>query len=202
MSCQSDAARFPDVPIADFQKAVQFFENGRHYSGAEAVFHLLASRPDCAWALWIYNRIPGVATLTEALYRFIAAHRNAGYLVTRALWGTQVEPARYTIASSLFARAIALIYLIAFVSFGRQVRGLIGAQGIQPVSEFFAQVTRQIGPNGFWQLPTVLWIRSEYGLESIVWGGAVIAGVAALGRPHTAGQKPSSSCCSFITFPS
>jgi lipase maturation factor 1 len=187
---QTDAGRFPDVPVSEFQKAVQLFEGGRHYSAAEAVSHLMASRPDGAWAPWMSQNVPGVALITEALYRFIAAHRNAGYQVTRALWGSRVEPAAYTIASSLFARAIALIYLIAFVSFGRQVRGLIGAQGIQPVTEFFNAVVRQLGPNGFWQVPTLFWwIRSEFGLESIVWGGAVIAGVAAIGRPHTSGQK-------------
>jgi predicted DCC family thiol-disulfide oxidoreductase YuxK len=187
---QTDAGRFPDVPVSEFQKAVQLFEGGSRYSGAEAVFHLLASRPATAWALWLYQLVPGVALITEALYRFIAAHRNAAYSVTRALWGKQVRPPQYTVASSLFARAIALIYLFAFASFGRQVRGLIGAQGIQPVTEFFTEVLRQLGPNGFWRVPTIFWwIRSEFGLESIVWGGAVIAGVAAIGRPHTSGQK-------------
>jgi lipase maturation factor 1 len=187
---QTDAGRFPGVSVSEFQKAVQFFEGDRHYSGAEAVSRLVGFHPGGAWAPWMYKNVPGVAAITEALYRFVAAHRNAGYQVTRALWGVKVEPATYTIASSLFARIIALIYLIAFVSFGRQVRGLIGSQGIQPVSEFFNAVARQLGPNGFWQVPTLFWwIRSEFGLESIVWGGAVIAGVAAIGRPHTSGQK-------------
>ncbi len=188
---QTDAGRFPDVPVSEFQKAVQLFEGGSRYSGAEAVFHLLASRPAATgWALRLYQLVPGVALITEALYRFIAAHRNAAWRVTRALWGTQVRPPQYTVASSLFARAIALIYLFAFASFGRQVRGLIGAQGIQPVTEFFTEVVRQLGPHSFWRVPTLFWwIRSEFGLESIVWGGAVIAGVAAIGRPHTSGQK-------------
>jgi lipase maturation factor 1 len=187
---QTDAGRFPDVPVSEFQKAVQFFDGDSHYSAAEAVFHLIALHPGGAWALWLYQLVPGVAVIAEALYRLIAAHRNAGYRVTRAFWGSKVQPPRYTVASSLFARAIALIYLFAFVSFGRQVRGLIGSQGIQPVTEFFTEVVRQLGPHSFWQLPTIFWwIHSEFGLESIVWGGAVIAGVAAIGRPHTSGQK-------------
>jgi lipase maturation factor 1 len=187
---QTAGGRFPDVPVSEFQKAVQFFEGGSRYSGAQAVSHLVSSRPGGGWAPWMYQNVPGAGSIAEALYRFIAAHRNAGYMVTRALWGSRVEPPSYIIASSLFARAIALIYLIAFVSFGRQVRGLIGAQGIQPVTEFFSEVVRQFGSNGFWQVPSIFWwIHSEFGLESIVWGGAVIAGVAAIGRPHTSGQK-------------
>ena len=187
---QTAADRFPGVPVSEFRKAVQLFDGDRHYSGAEAVFHLFASRPDGAWALWIFHHVPGVAAVSEGLYRFVAAHRNAGYKITRALWGPTVEPARYTVASALFVRALALIYLIALVSFGRQVRGLIGAQGVQPVIEFFSEVVRQLGPHGFWQVPTIFWwVHSEFGLESIVWGGAVIAGVAAIGRPLTSGQR-------------
>ena len=137
---QSAARRFPDVPRSDFQKAVQYFENGKRYSGAEAVLHLLASVPGWHWTLWLYQHIPGLAAFTEWLYAFVAGHRNAGYRVSRALWGKSAENASYSIASSLFSRALALIYLIAFASFGRQIRGLIGAQGILPVAEFLVEV--------------------------------------------------------------
>ena len=187
---QTAAPRFPDVPLADFRQAVQFFDGNQHYAAAQAVFRLLATRPGAGWPLWIYQKVPGVAAITEALYRFIAAHRNAGHRITRLLWGTEVVPAQYTIASSIFARLIALIYLIAFVSFGRQVRGLIGAQGVQPITEFFSEVVRQLGPNAFWRVPTVFWwIHSDFGLLMITWSGAVIAGVAAIGRPHKPGQR-------------
>ncbi|HWF10294.1 MAG TPA: lipase maturation factor family protein [Bryobacteraceae bacterium] len=187
---QTAARRFRDVPESEFRGSVQLFERGQRYSAAEAVARLIASRPDGAWALWVYQHLPGAAPLAEFLYRFIAAHRDAGYRITRALWGAAPRPATYKIASSWFARAIGLIYLIAFVSFGRQVRGLIGAQGIQPVTEYFTEIVRQFGPAGFWQSPTIFWwVHSDYGLESIVWGGAVVAGVAAIGRPHTSGQK-------------
>jgi predicted DCC family thiol-disulfide oxidoreductase YuxK len=187
---QTAARRFRDVPESEFRRSIQLFERGQRYSAAEAVARLVASRPDGAWALWAYRHIPGLAALAEFLYRFVAAHRDAGYRITRVLWGATPRPATYRVASSWFARAIALIYLIAFVSFGRQVRGLIGAQGIQPVTEYFAEIVRQFGSAGFWQTPTLFWwVHSDFGLESIVWGGAVVAGVAAIGRPHTSGQK-------------
>jgi lipase maturation factor 1 len=189
---QTAAIRFPDVPLADFHRAVQYFEGDEHFSAAEAVFHLSQQVPAgfANLPLWLYGHLPGFAPMAELLYRLVATHRNAGYAITRALWGKRVEPSTYVIASSLFARAIALIYLIAFISFGRQVRGLIGAQGIQPVTAFLEAVTRQFGSLALWRVPTIFWwIHSEYGLLSIVWGGAVIAFVAAIGRPHTAGQK-------------
>ena len=114
----------------------------------------------------------------------------SGYKVTRALWGKSVEKPSYRIASSLFSRTLALIYVIAFASLGRQIRGLIGARGIQPVTELLAEVTRQFGASGFWRAPTLFWwANSEYALESIVWGGAVLACAAAIARPHSSGQK-------------
>ncbi len=187
---QTAGKRFASVSFADFRQAVQLFEGERRSGGAEAVFHLLAHYAGATWPLWIYRHIPGIAPLTQALYRFIAAHRTLGYRVTRALWGRNPVPATWNTASSYFARAIGLIYLVAFVSFGRQVRGLIGSQGIQPVTEFFSEVIRQLGGSGYWQVPTIFWwVHSEFGLESIVWGGAVIAAVAAFGRPHTSGQR-------------
>ena len=187
---QKVAARFPDVPAEDFRKSVQFFEDGHRYSGAEAVFRLLALAPGFAWALWFYTNIPGLAALAEAAYRFVANHRNAGYKLTRALWGSRVEPPGYTFAASLFSRAVAFVYLIAFISFGRQVRGLIGEKGVQPVVETLAQLYKQLGPSAVWRVPTLFWwAHSEFALLSIVWGGAVLAFVAAIAKPHTGGQK-------------
>ena len=192
---QTAGKRFAAVPFADFRQAVQLFvgdkpETRKRYGGAEAVFHLLAHYAHATWPLWLYLHVPGLAPLAEALYRFVAGHRNLGYRVTRALWGPTPLPATYNTAAAWFARAIGLIYMVAFVSFGRQVRGLIGSDGIQPVTEFFSEVIRQYGSSGFWKVPTVFWwVHSEFGLESIVWGGAVIAGVAAVGRAHTSGQR-------------
>ena len=187
---QTAAGRFPNVPRSDLQKAVQYFDDGQRYQGAEAVFHLLASVPGWRWTLWHYQHIPGFAAFTKWLYAYVASHRNTGYKVTRALWGKSVEKPSYSIASSLFSRALALIYCIAFVSFGRQIRGLIGAQGILPVTEFLTEATRQFGASRFWQVPTLCWwANSEYALESVVWGGAVLAFVAAIAHPHSSGQK-------------
>jgi len=189
-SYQTGARRFPEVPVDNFKKAVHFFKDGKVYSGAEAVYQLGATIPGREWRLWIFYRVPGFAALAQLVYGFIAAHRNAGYWITRVLWGKRPQPPKYSVASGLFLRALALIYMIAFISFGRQVRGLIGATGIQPFTEFLSEVTRRFGSSGFWLVPTLFWwTHSEFALLSIVWGGALLAFVAAVGRPHTAGQR-------------
>ncbi|HWE49863.1 MAG TPA: lipase maturation factor family protein, partial [Bryobacteraceae bacterium] len=190
VSYQTGARRFPDVAVNDFKKAVHLFKDGKTYTGAEAVFQLAATLPERAWQLWLFYRVPGFAALAGWAYGFVAAHRNAGFRITRLFWGKRVPPPQYTVASRYFLRALAFIYMIAFISFGRQVRGLIGEQGIQPVTEFLGEVSKRYGSSGFWLVPSLFWwANSEFALLSIVWGGAVLAFVAAIGRPHTAGQR-------------
>jgi predicted DCC family thiol-disulfide oxidoreductase YuxK len=179
---QKGAKRFPEVPVADFKKAVQLFEDGRHYSGAEAVFRLKGG-------FWprMYALIPAVF---EWLYRLVAANRDTGYKITRLLWGSHVKPSTYERASGWFARGIALIYLIAFISFARQIRGLIGENGILPVIDFLPLVSRSYPSGATFVAPTLFWwANGDFALESIAWGGAVLAFVAMIGRPHTGGQK-------------
>lgn len=69
------AHRFPDLPGEQLQRAVHLVRNdGRVFSGAEAIFHLLACKR--GWPLWIYSHVPGVAPLSETAYRLFAANRR------------------------------------------------------------------------------------------------------------------------------
>lgn len=81
---QEVAARFPEIPVERFRASVQLVErDGRVYEGAEAVFRALATAPGGGWPLALYRRVPGLASLAEAIYRFIARHRNAFARLTR-----------------------------------------------------------------------------------------------------------------------
>src|SRR4029079_5207250 len=57
----------------------------------------------------------------------------------------------------LFLRALGVIYLSAFYSFLRQMRGLVGAHGILPATEFLADVLHYFTGGvveRLWQVPT------------------------------------------------
>ncbi len=187
---QAAAGRFPDVPAAECQRAVQFVTEDRRYSAAEAVSELARYAPGYEWLPRAYGKVPGFRFLAEFLYRFIASHRNAGYRVTRALWGARVERPTYRAASGLFASVLAFIYLIAFASFGMQVRGLIGSNGILPVAMFLRMAASDAGGPARWKLPTIFWwTQSDFALLSICWGGVALAAVAILARPHSKWQR-------------
>ena len=80
----------------------------------------------------------------------------------------------------LFLRALALIYFSAFYSLLRQIRGLIGPDGILPAHQYLAAVHRGLGPLRFWYAPSLYWISSsDKALMVFCWIG-LIASIAAL----------------------
>ena len=177
-------------PASQQINAVEYRTPDARYLGAEAVSQLLYGVSGYEWMLRFYRNLPGFEPLAELLYRFVAAHRNAAYRVTRALWGERVERPTYHRAASLFVRVLAFIYMVAFASFGMQARGLVGAEGILPVNKFFGMVTAQLGSSALWKLPTIFWwAQSDFALLSIAWGGVALAAIATLARPFSVWQR-------------
>jgi predicted DCC family thiol-disulfide oxidoreductase YuxK len=173
-SYQEVAAQYPGIAIADFQRAVQYITpDGRHASAAEASFLTLShARGKGIW-LALYRKLPGFAALSELAYAFIAAHRSAFYRASLLLWGKHFGPPRYDLTSFLFLRLFGLIYLSAFVSFGVQAQGLIGSQGILPLTELVAAVRAQAGPERFFLMPMVFWGNaSDFAIQAVCWVGA------------------------------
>ncbi|HEY6824488.1 MAG TPA: DCC1-like thiol-disulfide oxidoreductase family protein, partial [Steroidobacteraceae bacterium] len=148
---QEAANEYPAIPLADFQRAVQFIApDGRRASAAEASFLTLSHAPHRGLWLWLYRRLPGFAFLAERAYAFTAAHRPAFFRISRWLWGSQLEPARYQLVSFLFLRGFGLIYLSAFLSFAVQAQGLIGSHGLLPLTELTDAVAASSGSERFW----------------------------------------------------
>jgi lipase maturation factor 1 len=187
---QTARERFPDVPEEDCRKAVQLIDRAGRVSGAEAVFRLLSGVPGYRWMYWLYRRAPGFAFLTEFVYRMIAAHRDAGYAITRILWGKRVVRSTYHEASAIFCRALSFIYLIAFASFGMQVRGLIGSQGILPINTYLRIAATELGSSAYWRVPSIFWwSNTDFALLSIAWGGVALSAISILARPHSRWQR-------------
>ncbi len=181
---QEVAERFPEIPRAAFEHAVQLIEtDGSVSSGALAVFRALATVPGRGGALRAYRRFPAFAAASERLYRGVASHRP---LLSRlTLWlerATSPGPG-WLVSRDLFLRLVGVVYLSAFVSLGVQILGLVGSGGILPASPILAAVARRFGAGRFWLLPTLAWLdSSDAALRVLCWGGAaaallVIAGV-------------------------
>jgi hypothetical protein len=102
----------------------------------------------------------------------------------------QIGVNTYRSAAALFSKALAIIYLTAFVSFALQARGLVGQQGILPVGIFLDGVWGQLGAGSFWRVPTIFWwLRSDGAVAGTCWFCAAIAIAASLVRANSLTQR-------------
>jgi predicted DCC family thiol-disulfide oxidoreductase YuxK len=172
---QQAAAQFPEIPVEQFNHAVAFIEpEGETFFAAEAVYRSMRYRPSQKWLAWSYEHVPGFAAISETAYKFIARHRSLGSTVTRLLWGKDVRPPTYFWARRWFLRVLGLIYLIAFVSLWVQVDGLVGNNGMSPVSRFLPAVGQQLGSEAYFLLPTLCWFDSSNAFLHFLCGGGVV----------------------------
>jgi predicted DCC family thiol-disulfide oxidoreductase YuxK len=159
---QTVAGHFPEIPIENFEKSVQLvLPTSEVFSGAQAVFRALSFAPGKGWMHWMYQKIPGFASISEGLYRLVANRRPFFSKLTWLFFGNHVEPPSHFIVRGLFLKALGLIYLIAFFSFGIQVLGLIGSDGILPIKNFLEAVESRVADRGYWLIPTLFWIDSS-----------------------------------------
>ncbi len=157
------ASQFPEIPPAALENAVHLVEpDGRVTRGAEAAFRSQA----CArrWPLWIYENVPGVAPVTEAAYRVVAANRTFFSFATRLLCGPRLEQPMHFLVRWLFLRMLGVAYLVAFLSLNAQVLGLIGRDGIVPARQVMRaaeQNTEGLGLERYHTVPTLCWFSAE-----------------------------------------
>ncbi len=91
--------------------------------------------------------------------------------------------AAYRISAELYLRALGLVYLAAFVSFGVQLDGLIGPDGIRPAATTLTLVARQLpgGVEGWLDFPTLAWwVGASPGALHGTWIVGALAGLALL----------------------
>ncbi len=88
--------------------------------------------------------------------------------------------ATFSIVRALFLRAVALVYLVAFVSLWTQIHGLIGARGILPLTDFLQTVHRYYGVSVFSRYPTLFWLSSSDAALNVVCAAGTAASLLLL----------------------
>ncbi len=147
--------------------------DGTRYSGAAAAFRVLAAggRPGLLRASRL---LPGFGALSEVIYRMTNRHRVAAGRLSRLLWGRERYPSEYQTVSWLFLRLLGLVYLAAFVSFGVQALGLIGSQGILPLTNELQAITTEHGDKAWWLFPSLFWLDAgDATIQAVCVTGAI-----------------------------
>src|SRR3989441_12959344 len=95
---------------------------------------------------WLASHVEALVAAVDSLLQWLV--------------GTADGRSTYAVARWVFLRALGLSYLIAFVSFWVQVRGLIGSQGILPAQQYLHAVKASVGPERYRVVPTVFWLQA------------------------------------------
>src|SRR5438128_2139683 len=81
---------------------------------------------------WVASQVQALVAAVDSLFQWLV--------------GTADGRSTYAVTRWVFLRALGLIYLIAFVSFWVQVRGLISSQGILPAQQSLHAAKAYLGP--------------------------------------------------------
>jgi len=161
------AERFPEIPRADFEQAVQLvMPDGCVYSAAEAVLRALVAARRERWLLWLYRKLPVFSVLAETIYHEVAVNREFLSKLDRAFYGERGELPQYIRVRYIFLRGLALIYLVAFLSASTQIQGLIGSHGINSAEQTISAIQKVLSQNAavsekYRLFPTLNWLGAS-----------------------------------------
>ena len=95
----------------------------------------------------------------------------------------------YVIGSTFFLRSIGVVYLCAFASLLPQIAGLVGSEGLLPVTEFLEQVPYE-GVEAWWRVPTLAWLSGADGfLRLLCVAGALSSSCSMRGCGRSAAVR-------------
>jgi len=178
-SYQSGASQFPAISEDQFQQAMHVIEpDGTSRRGAAAFFRLQQLVGLRSWPIWLHEHLSPVRLLTEAIYRFTARHRSGAETASTLLHGRVAAPSTFHLTRRAFLRCLGLVYLVAFLSAGWQLDGLVGSEGIRPVSEQLSSIESVTDGIPFNAMPTLLWFDSSDSMLQGLWIGGAIASIA------------------------
>ena len=171
---QEAVDEFAAVSKAEAKASLQLIEpDASVYSGAAAVFKMLTYGSTNTW-WWLYEHVPGFGWISESVYRLVANNRGlaAGFM-SFLTFGTGGS---FVFSSWLFLKILGVVYLIAFASFGVQALGLIGKNGILPVSNYLARIKAALGDSWILQNPTLFGFNaSDWMIQAVIIAGIIFS---------------------------
>ncbi len=82
-------------------------------------------------------------------------------------------PRTFFISRWLYLRALGLAYVVAFLSLGSQLEGLLGDKGLLPAAEFLRFLDAHGNPTAFLSVPSLLWLRPDAAFLHVLSGAGL-----------------------------
>ena len=182
-SYQNASSQYPAIGDDAFREALHVIEpDGTVRRGAGACWRVLQLTTLRNWPLWLHEHVPPFRWIGDVGYRWVARHRGGMNTVSTLLHGNVAAPSTMLLTRRVFLRLLGLIYLAAFLSAGWQLDGLVGSNGIRPVTERLTQLETSFGNMPIGPLPSLLWLNASDGMLQGLWiVGAIAAVLLCLG---------------------
>ena len=173
---QEVAVRFPEIPPEDHRSFVHLvLPDGRIFTGAEAVFRLLAFAPGGGAGLWCYRKVPGFAAVSRWGYSTVARNRSVLSRLSGWFGGAPEGAPTYFIVRRIFLSGLGIVYALAFFSLWAQIKGLIGVDGIVSAAGFLDSIRPHADSWIVLKLPTLFWLNaSDPALEGLCLAGVLL----------------------------
>ena len=133
------------------------------------------------WPLILYRFLLPFRWICDGLYHIVANHRTGANFMAKLAWGPLEVPSTTLLTRRIFLRMLGLIFLIAFLSFGWQMNGLVGPDGLQPANDVLQWLDDRDASR-----PSLLSLSSpdgdvEWLMDSLLWAGVVASSMVLLG---------------------
>lgn len=102
-----------------------------------------------------------LASFFKKVHKPLSKFQRRYKRITKPLSGLKTDRPHYDLTRSVFLKALGIIYLAAFVSYGVQVAGLFGSEGIVPIAEYLDMLSDQYGALGYYLTPSIHWLSSS-----------------------------------------
>ncbi|MCA9395817.1 MAG: lipase maturation factor family protein [Candidatus Omnitrophica bacterium] len=178
---QESGSGFPEIPEAMFADAVCLITtDGDAVFGAEAVYRSLALGGSgfFRFAFQLYKRFFLFKWISDIGYGAVARHRMFFSSLEKKLTGVEPPETHYNKSASVFRIFTAAIFFFAFVSAGTQIIGLVGENGIYPVSQVVRQILSRGSLSEAWHsFPSLTLIDAS---DSMIMAHCAVGAAAAL----------------------
>jgi lipase maturation factor 1 len=110
------------------------------------------------------------------------SERRSDVTTARPCYGFGPPVSRHALSTWLFRRLLGVVLVIAFVSLGLQLPGLVGSRGLVPVADQLRFFGERLGDRAVWTMPSILWAAPGDGMLAFTWiAGALSAALFAAG---------------------
>lgn len=160
----TEKAKNWDLNETHFSKAVYLLlPEGKHLSGAEAIYWLLHHSNKISIFYKIYKFFPPYKILSDLGYGLVAKNRFLASKGLKTLQGLSDIGHRRNSTIELFFILLSICHVFFFVSMLMEGQSLFGVNGIASIKSKIIPYTKYFNDSRIWNIPSLFWMNQSNG---------------------------------------